>query len=143
VQPIALHQRFRQRDAPRARPHLRISHRELRAHMAFRSRASSTAMMNQLFGQFYTSRLPATLRYRSDVRIAHKTGDYPPTSGSDVGVIEYPGGPLFVSVFTNANRGDFAQLELTIGKIAELLGDRNSNRGQSTIRRDRAKSPTA
>lgn len=100
-------------------------------------------MMNQLFGQFYTSRLPATLRYRSDVRIAHKTGDYPPTSGSDVGVIEYPGGPLFVSVFTNANRGDFAQLELTIGKIAELLGDRNSNRGQSTIRRDRAKSPTA
>jgi beta-lactamase class A len=90
----------------------------------YASRASNAAMMNHLYGQFYTSRLPATLRYRSDVRIAHKTGDYPPVSGSDVGIIAYPGGPLFVSVFTNANRGDFAQLELTIGKIAELLVNR-------------------
>ncbi|MEO7361033.1 MAG: serine hydrolase [Gemmatimonadaceae bacterium] len=90
----------------------------------YASRASSTAMMGHLFGQFYTSRLPATLRYRSDVRIAHKTGDFPPVSGSDVGVIEYPGGPLFISVYTNANRGDFGQLELTIGKLAELLVNR-------------------
>jgi beta-lactamase class A len=90
----------------------------------YASRASSTAMMNHLFGQVYTTRLPATLRYRSDVRIAHKTGDYPPTSGSDVGVIVYPGGVLFISVYTNANRGDFSQLELTIGKVAELLVNR-------------------
>lgn len=90
----------------------------------YASRASSTAMMNHLFGQFYTTRLPATLRYRAGVRIAHKTGDFPPVSGSDVGVIEYPGGPLFISVFTNANRGDFAVLENTIGRIAELLVNR-------------------
>ena len=90
----------------------------------YANRASSTAMMNHLFGQFYTTRLPATLRYRSDVRIAHKTGDGPPFSGSDVGIIEYPGGPLFISVYTNANRGDFGRLELTIGRIAELLVQR-------------------
>lgn len=90
----------------------------------YASRASSTAMMNHLFGQFYTTRLPATLRYRAGVRIAHKTGDFPPVSGSDVGVIEYPGGPLFISVFTNANRGDFGVLENTIGRIAELLVNR-------------------
>lgn len=90
----------------------------------YTSKATSAAMMGHLFGQFYNSRLPATLRYRSDVRIAHKTGDAPPTSGSDVGVIEYPGGPLFISVYTNANRGDFGQLELTIGRIAELLVNR-------------------
>ncbi len=90
----------------------------------YASKASSAAMMGHLFGQFYTSRLPATLRYRADVRISHKTGDAPPTSGSDVGVIEYPGGPLFISVYTNANRGDFGQLELTIGRIAELLVNR-------------------
>jgi beta-lactamase class A len=90
----------------------------------YANRASSTAMMNHLFGQFYTTRLPATLRYRGDVRIAHKTGDFPPVSGSDVGVIEYPGGPLFISVYTNANRGDFSALELTIGRVAELLVNR-------------------
>ncbi|MBL8984110.1 MAG: serine hydrolase [Gemmatimonadetes bacterium] len=90
----------------------------------YANRANSAAMMNHLFGQFYTTRLPATLRYRSGVRIAHKTGDFPPTSGSDVGVIEYPGGVLVISVYTNANRGDFAQLELTIGRIAELLVNR-------------------
>ena len=48
--------------------------------------ASSVAMMGHLFGQFYNSRLPATLRYRAGVRIAHKTGDFPPVSGSDVGM---------------------------------------------------------
>jgi beta-lactamase class A len=90
----------------------------------YASRASSTAMMNHLFGQFYTTRLPTTLRYRAGVRIAHKTGDFPPVSGSDVGVIEYPGGPLFISVYTNANRGDFGVLENTIGRIAELLVNR-------------------
>jgi hypothetical protein len=41
-----------------------------------------------------------------------------------VGVIEYPGGPLFISVFTNANRGDFGVLENTIGRVAELLVNR-------------------
>ena len=66
---------------------------------------------------------PATGR-TVDVRIAHKTGDFPQTCGSDVGGIEYPGGPLFISVYTNANRGGFGQLERTIGRIAELLVNR-------------------
>ncbi len=33
-------------------------------------------MMGHLFGQFYTSRLPAAFALRSNVRIAHKTGDF-------------------------------------------------------------------
>lgn len=85
------------------------------------SRESSDAMLRHLRGQFYNSRLPATLRYVSGVSISHKTGDFPPISGSDVGIIEYAGGPIVISVFTNGNRGDFAVLEATIGKIAARL----------------------
>ena len=36
AQPIASHQRFRQREVPRPRPHERIAHREFRAHMSAR-----------------------------------------------------------------------------------------------------------
>jgi len=59
------------------------------------------------------------------VRIAQQTVDLPPVLGSDVGVIEYPDGPLFISVSTNANRGDLDQEELAIGRVAELLGNRS------------------
>jgi beta-lactamase class A len=87
----------------------------------YATRESSDAMLRHLRGQFYNSRLPAVLRYTSGVSIAHKTGDFPPISGSDVGIIEYAGGPIVISVFTNGNRGDFAVLEATIGKIAARL----------------------
>jgi beta-lactamase class A len=87
----------------------------------YANRANSDAMLNHLRGQFYTSRLPAELRYASGVRVAHKTGDFPPISGSDVGIIEYNGGPIVISVFTNGNTGDFAVLENTIGQIAAKL----------------------
>jgi beta-lactamase class A len=87
----------------------------------YASRASSDAMLNHLRGQFYTTRLPAELRSASGVRVAHKTGDFPPISGSDVGIIEYAGGPIVISVFTNGNTGNFAVLESTIGKIATRL----------------------
>ena len=68
----------------------------------------SKQMMDILGRQFYSSRLPQRLQFRAQV--AHKTGDWPPFAGNDVGVIFYKGGPLgVVAVFTNQNRGDFFQ----------------------------------
>ena len=53
------------------------------------------------------------------VSVAHKTGDWPPIAGNDVGILFYDGGPSIVSVFTNQNTGDFFELEATLGLIAE------------------------
>ncbi len=76
-------------------------------------------MIRILRRQFYSSRLPQLIRGRAAV--AHKTGDWPPYAGNDVGILYYEGGPVVVSVFTNQNRGDFLELEATIGRIAEDL----------------------
>lgn len=76
-------------------------------------------MMNMLRQQFYSSRLPR--RIGSRVAVAHKTGDWPPYAGNDVGILFHPSGPTVVSVFTNQNRGSFLELEETLGEIAELL----------------------
>ena len=81
--------------------------------------ASTEEMIRTLRRQFYSSRLPRFIRFEANV--AHKTGDWPPYSGSDVGILYYEGGPTVVSVFTNVNRGDFVRLEQTLGRIAEDL----------------------
>ena len=71
---------------------------------------SATQEMRQVLRrQFYASRLPQRIRFLAAV--GHKTGDWPPLSGSDVGIIYSPNGPIVISVFTNANRGDFFELE--------------------------------
>lgn len=82
----------------------------------YASKASSDAMVGILRRQFYASRLPQRLSGRASV--AHKTGDWPPIAGNDVGILFYPGGPSIVSVFTNQNTGDFFELEATLGRIA-------------------------
>ncbi len=86
----------------------------------FASKEHSKMMMDMLSAQFSTSRLPQRLQWQG-VTIAHKTGDWPPYAGSDVGVLFYPGGPLIVAVFTGQNTGDFFELEATEGRIAERL----------------------
>ena len=83
------------------------------------SHASSTEMISILKGQFYSSRLPRFIRF--DVAVAHKTGDWPPVAGNDVGILFHEGGPTVVSVFVNQNRGDFNEVEKTIGLIAQEL----------------------
>lgn len=85
------------------------------------SRESSDEMIRILRRQFYSSRLPQRIRFRAGV--AHKTGDWPPYAGNDVGILYYEGGPTVVAVFTNQNRGDFFELEATIGRVAEDLVD--------------------
>jgi beta-lactamase class A len=87
----------------------------------YASKASSDAMVGMLRRQFYASRLPQRIGFRAQV--AHKTGDWPPIAGNDVGIIFYPGGPSIVSVFTNQNTGDFFELEATLGRIAERVID--------------------
>jgi beta-lactamase class A len=85
------------------------------------SRAHSDEMLSILQRQFYSSRLPQRIRFRAT--IGHKTGDWPPVAGNDVGIIYSDGGPIVVSVFATQNRGDFFELEATHGRIAELLLD--------------------
>ena len=80
--------------------------------------AQSTSQMRRILRQqFYSSRLPQRLSGR--VAIGHKTGDWPPQLGNDVGVLYAPSGPIVISVFTNGNTGSFFDLEATEGRIAE------------------------
>ena len=82
---------------------------------------SSDEMIGILRRQFYSSRLPQQLRGRAS--IAHKTGDWPPHAGNDVGILYYEGGPTVVAVFSNQNQGDFFELEAVLGRIAVDLVD--------------------
>jgi len=81
------------------------------------SQASTQQMLRILREQFYESRLPRRIRFRA--AIAHKTGDWPPLLGNDVGIIYASNGPIVAAVFTSMNRGDFTDLEETEGRIAE------------------------
>ena len=84
------------------------------------SRPFSDEMIEILKKQRSNSRLPRRIRFQGAV-VAHKTGDSPPSTANDVGIIYYEGGPTIVSVFTNENRGSFVELEETIGSIAQEL----------------------
>lgn len=79
---------------------------------------STNEMIGTLQRQLYSSRLPQRVQWQG-VGVAHKTGDWPPIAGNDVGILYYDGGPTVISVFTNQNRGDFFEVEATIGLIAE------------------------
>lgn len=85
------------------------------------SRASSDAMLAILQEQFYRSRLPQRIAFRA--AIAHKTGDWSPIAGHDVGIIYSASGPMVVALFVSQNRGDFFEVEATHGRIAEALLD--------------------
>lgn len=82
------------------------------------SAEASAEMIDMLSGQFYSSRLPQRVRWQG-VGVAHKTGDWPPIAGNDVGILFYEGGPTVVAVFTNQNQGDFFELEATLGLVAQ------------------------
>jgi len=77
-------------------------------------------MLGILGRQIYSSRLPQRVRWQG-VGVAHKTGDWPPIAGNDVGILFYEGGPTVVAVFTGQNKGDFFELEATLGLIAQDL----------------------
>src|SRR5262249_36917937 len=61
------------------------------------SKEASNMMLQMMRGQVYSSRLP---RYVAGYRIPHKTGDFMPYIGNDVGVLESATRRIVISVFT-------------------------------------------
>ncbi len=89
-------------------------------------KASSELMLQILRGQVYRSRIP---RYVTGFRIPHKTGDFLPHIGNDVGVLEAPGKTVIMSVFTANHFGSGERLEEAIGRVAEQVAAYFSYRG--------------
>jgi beta-lactamase class A len=84
------------------------------------SKAASDQMLRIMRGQVYSSRLP---RYVSGFGIAHKTGDFLPYIGNDVGILESPNRKVIMSIFTANHFGAGVALEDAIGRIAELTAN--------------------
>jgi beta-lactamase class A len=84
------------------------------------SKSASDQMLQIMRGQVYSSRLP---KYVSTFRIPHKTGDFLPYIGNDVGIFESPRRNIVVSVFTANHFGEGAVLEDAIGRIGQQVAD--------------------
>ena len=84
------------------------------------SKSASDTMLQIMRGQVYRSRLP---RYLSGWVIPHKTGDFLPYIGNDVGILERPSRHIVISVFTAKHFGSGENLEDAIGRIAELTAN--------------------
>ena len=81
---------------------------------------SSDLMLQIMRGQVYRTRIP---RYVTGYRIPHKTGDFLPYVGDDVGVLEAPGRTVVISVFTGGHLGSGEALENAIGLVAKEVAD--------------------
>ncbi len=78
-------------------------------------KAASDEMLRILRGQIYRTRIP---RFLAGFQIPHKTGDFLPYIGNDVGVLESPGATVVVSIFTANHFGNGWMLEEAIGRVA-------------------------
>jgi beta-lactamase class A len=83
-------------------------------------RSSSDLMLGIMRGQLYRTRIP---RYLTGYTIPHKTGDFLPYVGDDVGMLEAPGRTIIISVFTGNHFGSGEALENAIGLVAKEVGD--------------------
>lgn len=81
---------------------------------------SSDLMLQVMRGQLYRTRIP---RFLSGYRIPHKTGDFLPFVGDDVGVLEAPGKTIILSIYTGHHFGSGEMLENAIGLVAKDVGD--------------------
>ena len=79
---------------------------------------SSDLMLQILRGQIYRTRIP---RFLAGWRVPHKTGDFLPYIGNDVGAIEAPGKTVVVSIFTANHFGNGYALEEAIGRVSEQI----------------------
>ncbi len=84
------------------------------------SKKASDQMLQIMRGQVYSTRLP---KYLAGVRLPHKTGDFLPYIGNDVGVLEFPNRSIVISVFTAHHYGVGSYLEDAIGRIAEQIAN--------------------
>ena len=90
---------------------------------------ASRKMMDHMRGQLYATRIPRYLPFTSfSGRAAHKTGDFLPYIGNDVGILEGGGKQVVVSIFTANHFGMGTLLEQAVGQITEqaaaYFGDR-------------------
>lgn len=81
-------------------------------------KSSSDLMLQIMRGQVYRTRIP---RYLTGWRIPHKTGDFLPYIGNDVGAIEGPGRTVVLSIFTANHFGNGHALEDAIGRVSEQV----------------------
>ena len=81
---------------------------------------ASELMLRIMRGQLYRTRIP---RYVSGYTIPHKTGDFLPFVGDDVGMLEAPGRTIVISVFTGNHFGSGEALENAIGLVAKDVAD--------------------
>jgi beta-lactamase class A len=81
---------------------------------------SSELMLRIMRGQLYRTRIP---RYLTGYTIPHKTGDFLPYVGDDVGMLEAEGNTVIISVFTGNHFGSGEALENAIGLVAKEVGD--------------------
>jgi beta-lactamase class A len=81
---------------------------------------SSDLMLRIMRGQLYRTRIP---RYLTGYTIPHKTGDFLPYVGDDVGVLEAPGRTIVLTVFTGNHFGSGEILENAIGLVAKDVAD--------------------
>ncbi len=84
------------------------------------SQSASDQMLQIMRRQVYSSRLP---RYVTGFRMAHKTGDFLPYIGNDVGILESNSRRVVMSVFTAGHFGAGVNLEDAIGRMAELTAN--------------------
>jgi len=81
---------------------------------------SSDLMLRIMRSQLYRTRIP---RYLTGYTIPHKTGDFLPYVGDDVGMLEAPGKTIILSVFTENHFGSGELLENAIGLVAKDVAD--------------------
>ena len=81
---------------------------------------SSELMLRIMRGQLYRTRIP---RYVTGFTIPHKTGDFLPYVGDDVGVLEATGKTIVISIFTGNHFGSGELLENAIGLVARDVAD--------------------
>lgn len=93
------------------------------------SKQASEQMLQIMRGQVYSSRLP---KYVTGFRVPHKTGDFLPYIGNDVGILESPNRHIVISVFTARHNGIGPNLEDAIGRIAEQVANYFAFRDSAT-----------
>lgn len=84
------------------------------------SKEASAMMLQIMRRQVYRTRLP---RFVSGYALPHKTGDFLPYVGNDVGILESPSRHIVICVFTANHFGEGDRLEEAIGRIAELAAN--------------------
>ena len=84
------------------------------------SKQASEQMLQIMRGQVYSSRLP---KYVTGFRVPHKTGDFLPYIGNDVGILESATRHIVISVFTARHNGIGPNLEDAIGRIGEQVAN--------------------